>query len=71
MDNSDEATRKRIGFLSFGAWHRGVGMTHTGADALQQTVELAVAAEQSACSFSREFRPTGITRRTYLSACCP
>src|SRR5690348_9578469 len=46
MDNSDEATRKRIGFLSFGAWHRGGGMTHTGADALQQTVELAVAAEQ-------------------------
>src|ERR1700747_2174348 len=46
MDNSDEATRKRIGFLSFGAWHRGGGMTHTGADALRQTVELAVAAEQ-------------------------
>jgi alkanesulfonate monooxygenase SsuD/methylene tetrahydromethanopterin reductase-like flavin-dependent oxidoreductase (luciferase family) len=46
MDNSKEAPRKRIGFLSFGAWHRGGGMTHTGADALQQTVELAVAAEQ-------------------------
>src|ERR1700746_2853378 len=46
MDTSKEAPRKRIGFLSFGAWHRGAGMTHTGADALQQTVELAVAAEQ-------------------------
>src|SRR5690242_4691009 len=37
---------KRIGFLSFGAWHPGGGMTRSGADALQQTVELAVAAEQ-------------------------
>src|SRR2546421_9868286 len=37
---------KRIGFLSFGAWHPGGGLTHTGGDALQQTVELAVAAEQ-------------------------
>src|SRR6059058_547607 len=46
MDNSNQANRKRIGFLSFGAWHPGGGMTHTGADALQQTVELAVAAEQ-------------------------
>jgi len=46
MDNSNEAARKRIGFLSFGAWHPGGGLTHTGADALQQTVELAVAAEQ-------------------------
>jgi alkanesulfonate monooxygenase SsuD/methylene tetrahydromethanopterin reductase-like flavin-dependent oxidoreductase (luciferase family) len=46
MDNSNEATRKRIGFLSFGAWHPGGGLTHTGADALQQTVEIAVAAEQ-------------------------
>ena len=46
MDNSNEATRKRIGFLSFGAWHPGGGLTHTGADALQQTVELAVAAEE-------------------------
>src|SRR5258706_8364767 len=46
MDNSKGATRKRIGFLSFGAWHHGSGMTHTGADALRQTVELAVAAEQ-------------------------
>src|SRR5690242_19007848 len=37
---------KRIGFLSFGAWHPGGGLTHTGADALRQTVELAVAAEE-------------------------
>jgi alkanesulfonate monooxygenase SsuD/methylene tetrahydromethanopterin reductase-like flavin-dependent oxidoreductase (luciferase family) len=37
---------KKIGFLSFGAWHPGGGMTHTGGDALQQTVELAVAAEE-------------------------
>ena len=36
---------KRIGFLSFGAWHPGGGMTSTGGDALRQTVELAVAAE--------------------------
>src|SRR5215471_8108259 len=36
---------KRIGFLSFGAWHPGGGLTHTGGDALRQTVELAVAAE--------------------------
>src|SRR5204862_7681923 len=46
MDNPNQAIRKRIRFLSFGAWHPGGGMTHTGADALQQTVELAVAAEQ-------------------------
>jgi alkanesulfonate monooxygenase SsuD/methylene tetrahydromethanopterin reductase-like flavin-dependent oxidoreductase (luciferase family) len=38
--------RKRIGFLSFGAWHPGGGMTRTAADALRQTVELAVAAEE-------------------------
>jgi alkanesulfonate monooxygenase SsuD/methylene tetrahydromethanopterin reductase-like flavin-dependent oxidoreductase (luciferase family) len=37
---------KRIGFLSFGAWHPGGGETHTGGDALRQTVELAVAAEE-------------------------
>src|SRR6476619_6522514 len=37
---------KRIGFLSFGAWHPGGGLTHTGSDALRQTVELAVAAEE-------------------------
>jgi hypothetical protein len=35
---------KRIGFLSFGAWHPGGGLTHTGGDALSQTVDLAVAA---------------------------
>ena len=37
---------KKIGFLSFGAWHPGEGSTHTAGDALRQTVELAVAAEQ-------------------------
>src|SRR5213596_531860 len=37
---------KRIGFLSFGAWHPGGGMTHSGGDALRQTVELAIAAEE-------------------------
>jgi alkanesulfonate monooxygenase SsuD/methylene tetrahydromethanopterin reductase-like flavin-dependent oxidoreductase (luciferase family) len=37
---------KRIGFLSFGAWHPGGGLTHTAAGALHQTVELAVAAEE-------------------------
>src|SRR5881409_484097 len=39
-------TPKKIGFLSFGAWHLGGGMTHTGGDALRQTVELAVAAKE-------------------------
>src|SRR5215471_18202495 len=37
---------KKIGFLSSGAWHPGGGLTHTGSDALRQTVELAVAAEE-------------------------
>src|SRR5256886_14666031 len=37
---------KRIGFLSFGAWHPGGGVTHTAGDALRQTVELAIAAEE-------------------------
>ncbi len=37
---------KTIGFLSFGAWHPAGGLTHTGSDALRQTVELAVAAEE-------------------------
>src|SRR6476469_8450796 len=37
---------KKIGFLSFGAWHPGGGATLTGRDALRQTVELAVAAEE-------------------------
>ncbi len=40
------ASTKKIGFLSFGAWHPGGGLTHTGGDALRQTVELAVAAEE-------------------------
>src|SRR4029077_2534754 len=39
-------TRKKIGFLSFGAWHPSVGHTHSGGDALHQTVELALAAEE-------------------------
>jgi alkanesulfonate monooxygenase SsuD/methylene tetrahydromethanopterin reductase-like flavin-dependent oxidoreductase (luciferase family) len=37
---------KRLGFLSFGAWHPAAGMTNSAAEALRQTVELAVAAEQ-------------------------
>src|SRR5438477_232482 len=37
---------KKIGFLSFGAWHPGGGLTHPGGDALRQTVELAIAAEE-------------------------
>ena len=37
---------KKIGFLSFGAWHPGGGLTHTAADAHRQTLELAVAAEE-------------------------
>jgi len=37
---------KKIGFLSFGAWHPGGGLTHSAGDALRQTVELAVAAEE-------------------------
>src|SRR6478672_10830044 len=36
---------KKIGFLSFGAWHPAGGMTNSAADALHQTVELAIAAE--------------------------
>src|SRR6201984_3290434 len=40
------ALAKKIGFLSFGAWHPGGGMTHTAGDALRQTVELAIAAEE-------------------------
>ena len=37
---------KRIGFLSFGHWHPGGGMTQTAADAVRQTIELAEAAEE-------------------------
>ena len=37
---------KRIGFLSFGAWHPAGGLTNSAGDALRQTVELAVAAEE-------------------------
>jgi len=40
-------TSKRLGFLSFGHWQpRGGGVTPTAADALLQSVELAVAAEE-------------------------
>src|ERR1700759_4885035 len=45
MDDSPH--RKRIGFLSFGHWSRGRGSrTQTAGDALKQSVELAVAAEE-------------------------
>ena len=37
---------KRIGFLSFGAWHPTAGRTNSAADAVRQTLELAVAAEE-------------------------
>src|SRR6476646_3011918 len=37
---------KKIGFLSFGAWHPIGGLTHTASDALHPTVQLAVAAEE-------------------------
>src|SRR4051812_43598809 len=37
---------KKIGFLSFGAWHPGGGSPRTGGDALRQTIELAEAAEE-------------------------
>jgi alkanesulfonate monooxygenase SsuD/methylene tetrahydromethanopterin reductase-like flavin-dependent oxidoreductase (luciferase family) len=37
---------KKIGFLSFGAWLPAVGFTHSAGEALRQTVELAVAAEE-------------------------
>jgi alkanesulfonate monooxygenase SsuD/methylene tetrahydromethanopterin reductase-like flavin-dependent oxidoreductase (luciferase family) len=38
---------KRIGFLSFGHWQPVLGsQTHTGQDALKQSIELAVAAEE-------------------------
>src|SRR5436305_5968073 len=37
---------KRLGFLSFGAWHPAGGLTNSASDALPQTIELAVAAEE-------------------------
>jgi alkanesulfonate monooxygenase SsuD/methylene tetrahydromethanopterin reductase-like flavin-dependent oxidoreductase (luciferase family) len=37
---------KRIGFLSFGAWHPAGGLTNSAADSLHQAVDLAVAAEE-------------------------
>jgi alkanesulfonate monooxygenase SsuD/methylene tetrahydromethanopterin reductase-like flavin-dependent oxidoreductase (luciferase family) len=39
-------TPKKIGFLSFGAWHPQGGETRTAGEALRQTVELAAAAEE-------------------------
>src|SRR6478735_8971928 len=43
----DRAMEKRIGFLSFGHWQPIPGsQVRTGRDALVQTVELAVAAEE-------------------------
>jgi hypothetical protein len=35
------ASPKKIGFLSFGAWHPGGALSRNGGDALRQTVELA------------------------------
>ena len=44
---SESAPRKRIGFLSFGHWQRATwSLTPMARDALVQTVELAVAAEE-------------------------
>jgi alkanesulfonate monooxygenase SsuD/methylene tetrahydromethanopterin reductase-like flavin-dependent oxidoreductase (luciferase family) len=37
---------KKLGFLTFGAWHPTGGLTNSAGDALRQTVELAVAAEE-------------------------
>jgi hypothetical protein len=38
---------KKIGFLSFGHWSQSQGSrTRTGSDALLQSIELAVAAEE-------------------------
>jgi alkanesulfonate monooxygenase SsuD/methylene tetrahydromethanopterin reductase-like flavin-dependent oxidoreductase (luciferase family) len=46
VEKHDMTHPKKIGFLSFGAWHPGGGLTRNAADALHQTVELAVAAEE-------------------------
>jgi alkanesulfonate monooxygenase SsuD/methylene tetrahydromethanopterin reductase-like flavin-dependent oxidoreductase (luciferase family) len=46
MTASATAHPKRLGFLSFGTSHPGGGVTHNGRDALHQTLELAVAAEE-------------------------
>src|ERR1700745_3102555 len=37
---------KKIGFLSFGAWHQAGGLRHHAGDALRQTLELGGAAQQ-------------------------
>src|SRR3954471_21936593 len=46
VEQEDMTHAKKMGFLSFGAWHPGGGMTRSAGDALHQTVELAVAAEE-------------------------
>ena len=47
MEPAAPQHRKRIGFLSFGHWQAAAGSrTRTAADALLQSIELAVAAEQ-------------------------
>src|SRR5579885_3301135 len=42
----DTTLPKKIGFLSFGAWHPAGGLTRSAGDALRQTLELAVAADE-------------------------
>ena len=45
--SADPGVKKRIGFLSFGHWHPSPQSgTNTGGDALVQSIELAVAAEE-------------------------
>jgi hypothetical protein len=49
---------KKIGFLSFGHWSQSPGsQTRTAADALQQSVELAVAAEELGADVTGRSRP--------------
>jgi hypothetical protein len=45
-EQDDMTHAKKIGFLSFGAWHPGGGLTRSAGGALHQTVELAVTAEE-------------------------
>jgi alkanesulfonate monooxygenase SsuD/methylene tetrahydromethanopterin reductase-like flavin-dependent oxidoreductase (luciferase family) len=45
--SADSGVKRRIGFLSFGHWHPSPqSATRTGGDALVQSIELAVAAEE-------------------------
>jgi hypothetical protein len=46
------ATSKRIGFLSFGAWHPGGGMTHTGGDAVRGATPMKRKRYSSSCSYT-------------------